>query len=145
MHVKTLGPRRPVDMKLYDDPKQEKMIWEVREGGLGSTAWVPDQPDTWPGWEDSAVPVEAVPQYLRKLAPAVPQIRLQPLPLRPHGPGVHPLPFQFDLYTAPGIEQYKRFMNEAVELVVISAAWRPANMATARLAVNSCPKCSVRN
>ena len=25
---------------------------------------------------------------------------------------------QFDLYTAQGIEKYKRFMNEAVELVV---------------------------
>ena len=28
-------------MKLMDDPKQEEMIWKVREGGLGSTAWVP--------------------------------------------------------------------------------------------------------
>ena len=40
-HVKGLGDRAPVDMKLYDDPKQEKMIWKVREGGLGSTAWIP--------------------------------------------------------------------------------------------------------
>ncbi|HEX3728552.1 MAG TPA: FAD-binding oxidoreductase, partial [Opitutaceae bacterium] len=66
-HVKGLGGRAPVDMKLYDDPQQEKMIWDVREGGLGSTAWVPGQPDTWPGWEDSAVPVAATPQYLREL------------------------------------------------------------------------------
>ena len=66
-HVKGLASRAPVDMKLYDDPKQEEMIWKVREGGLGSTAWISRQPDTWPGWEDSAVPVEAVPQYLRKL------------------------------------------------------------------------------
>ena len=33
--VKHLGRRAPVDMKLYDDPKQEEMIWAVREGGLG--------------------------------------------------------------------------------------------------------------
>ena len=36
------------------------MIWKVREGGLGSTAWVPGRPDTWPGWEDSAVPPDKV-------------------------------------------------------------------------------------
>ena len=66
-HVKSLGDRAPIDLKLYDDPKQEEMIWHVREGGLGSTAWVPGQPDGWPGWEDSAVPVPAVPQYVREL------------------------------------------------------------------------------
>ena len=33
-------------------------LWEVREGGLGSTAFPPDGKDHWPGWEDSAVPPE---------------------------------------------------------------------------------------
>ena len=54
-------------MKLYDDKEQEKMIWDVREGSLGSTAWVPGLPDTWPGWEDSAVPTPKVGPYLRDL------------------------------------------------------------------------------
>ncbi len=47
-HVKGLQSRAPVDMKLYDDPQQEKMIWDVREGALGSTAWIPNHPDNWP-------------------------------------------------------------------------------------------------
>src|SRR5918996_4006775 len=37
------------DMKLYDDPEREHEIWEVRESGLGATAFVPGQPDAWEG------------------------------------------------------------------------------------------------
>jgi len=47
-------------MKLYDDPAQEKLVWRIRESGLGATAKVTGKPDTWEGWEDSAVPPERV-------------------------------------------------------------------------------------
>ena len=89
--VAQLGSRAPVGTKLYDDPKQEEMIWAVREGGLGSTAWVKGQPDSWPGWEDSSVPVAAVPQYLRDLR-AVRQVRLPPFDLRAYRARLHTLP-----------------------------------------------------
>jgi FAD/FMN-containing dehydrogenase/Fe-S oxidoreductase len=117
-HVKGLGGRAPVDMKLYDDKKQEKMIWDVREGGLGSTAWVPGQPDTWPGWEDSAVPVEAVPQYLRELRALFKKYDYNPSVYGHMGQGCVHCRVQFDLYTTPGIEKYRRFADEAVELVM---------------------------
>ncbi|HEX3998713.1 MAG TPA: FAD-binding and (Fe-S)-binding domain-containing protein [Pirellulales bacterium] len=117
-HVRGLGDRAPVDMKLYDDPKQEEMIWKVREGGLGSTAWIPGQPDTWPGWEDSAVPVDVVPQYLRELRALFDKYDYHPALYGHIGQGCIHCRAQFDLYTAPGIEKYKRFMDEAVDLVV---------------------------
>lgn len=117
-HVKGLGHRAPVDMKLYDDPKHEEMIWKVREGALGSTAWIPDQPDTFPGWEDSAVPVEVVPEYLRKLRALFDKYNYKPSMYGHIGQGCVHCRVQFDLYTTPGIEKYKRFMNDAVELVV---------------------------
>jgi FAD/FMN-containing dehydrogenase len=47
-------------MKLYDDPEQEKLVWEIRESGLGATAGVPGEHVTWEGWEDSAVAPEKV-------------------------------------------------------------------------------------
>ncbi|HEY8903583.1 MAG TPA: FAD-binding oxidoreductase, partial [Chthoniobacterales bacterium] len=56
----------PPTMKLYDDPRQEARLWEIRESGLGATAFVPGLPDAWPGWEDSAVPPENVGPYLRE-------------------------------------------------------------------------------
>ena len=117
-HVKGMGVRAPIDMKLYDDPKHEEMIWKVREDALGSTAWIPDQPDTWPGWEDSAVPVDVVPRYLRKLRALFDKYEYKPSLYGHIGQGCVHCRAQFDLYTAPGIDKYKRFMNEAVELVV---------------------------
>lgn len=54
-------------MKLIDDPAQEQMVWEVRESGLGATAFVPGEPDAWPSWEDSAGPPERVGSYPRSL------------------------------------------------------------------------------
>jgi FAD/FMN-containing dehydrogenase/Fe-S oxidoreductase len=116
--VRGLGAKAPVDMKMYDDPKQEEMIWKVREGGLGSTAWIPGQPDSWPGWEDSAVPVAAVPQYLRELRALFQKFDYNPSVYGHMGQGCIHCRIQFDLYTAPGIEKYKRFMDEAVDLVV---------------------------
>ena len=116
--VRGLGDRAPVDMKLYDDPVQEEMIWKVREGGLGSTAWIPGQRDTWPGWEDSAVPVEAVPGYLRKLRRLFSKYDYNPSLYGHMGQGCIHCRVQFDLYTAKGIDKYRRFMAEAVELVV---------------------------
>lgn len=52
-------PPPPV-MKLFDDPDETRMVWAVREAGLGATAFVPGHRDFWPGWEDSAVPPECV-------------------------------------------------------------------------------------
>jgi FAD/FMN-containing dehydrogenase/Fe-S oxidoreductase len=116
--VKDLGDRAPVDSKLYDSPEQEKMIWDVREGALGSTAWIPGHRDTWPGFEDSAVPVEAVPQYLRELRPLFKKFGYNPSLYGHMGQGCIHCRVSFDFYTAPGIETYKSFMNEAVDLVV---------------------------
>ncbi len=116
--VKQLGRRAPVDTKLYDDPKQEEMIWAVREGALGSTAWVEGQPDSWPGWEDSAVPVDIVPQYLRELRALFDKFDYHPSLYGHIGQGCVHCRVPFDLYTRPGIEKYKAFMDEAVELVI---------------------------
>jgi FAD/FMN-containing dehydrogenase/Fe-S oxidoreductase len=116
-HVKTLGESAPVDTKLYDDPKQEKMLWAVREGGLGSTAWVPNQPDSWPGWEDSAVPSTRVPEYLRELRALFDKFGYHPALYGHLAQGCVHCRVGFDLYTASGIANYRRFADEAADLV----------------------------
>jgi FAD/FMN-containing dehydrogenase len=54
-------------MKVYDRPEDAAKVWEVRESGLGATAWVLGQHVTWEGWEDSAVAPEKLGSYLRDL------------------------------------------------------------------------------
>ncbi|HTQ07418.1 MAG TPA: FAD-binding and (Fe-S)-binding domain-containing protein [Polyangiaceae bacterium] len=116
-HVKTLGGAAPVDSKLYDDPKQEEMIWAVREGGLGSTAWVPGQPDSWPGWEDSAVPSARMPEYVRELRALFDEFEYKPALYGHLAQGCVHCRVGFDLYSATGIEKYRRFADRAADLV----------------------------
>ena len=105
-------------MKLFDEPEQEEMIWKVREGSLGSTAWVPTMPDTWEGWEDSAVPVPKVGNYLRDLRKLLDKYDYHPTLYGHLGQGCIHTRIPFDLYTKPGIEKWRSFINEATDLVV---------------------------
>ncbi|HEY5315340.1 MAG TPA: FAD-binding and (Fe-S)-binding domain-containing protein, partial [Pirellulales bacterium] len=105
-------------MQLLDDPQKEEMIWKVREGGLGSTAWVPGRPDGWPGWEDSAVPPDKVAEYLPALRKLFDKYDYHPSLYGHFGQGCIHCRVGFDLYTAHGIEQFKAFMDEAADLVV---------------------------
>src|SRR5205085_9241156 len=57
----------PPSLKLFDDPAQEKLVWYLREEGLGATAKIPGEPDNHEGWEDSSVPPEKLGGYLRDL------------------------------------------------------------------------------
>jgi FAD/FMN-containing dehydrogenase len=56
-----------ISHRLYDDKKEEKNIWAIRESGLGATAFVPGKGHTWEGWEDSAVDPQHLGKYLREL------------------------------------------------------------------------------
>ena len=63
-------------MKLFDDPGEEEQLWKIREAGLGATASSRGEPDTWAGWEDSAVPPEQLGAYLRDLRELLEQVWL---------------------------------------------------------------------
>lgn len=108
----------PPSMKLFHDPAEEQAIWEVREGSLGSTAWVEGHPDTWPGWEDSAVSPQDVGKYLRDLHTLMTRYDLHPSLYGHFGDGCVHCRIGFDLYTADGIRNYKSFIEEAADLVL---------------------------
>jgi FAD/FMN-containing dehydrogenase/Fe-S oxidoreductase len=110
--------KQPPAMKLFDDPVEERRIWKVREGGLGSTAWVPGHPDTWEGWEDSAVPPERVGDYLRDFNKLLDRYGYETALYGHFGQGCIHCRIPFDLYTAEGIRAYRRFLDEASDLVV---------------------------
>jgi FAD/FMN-containing dehydrogenase/Fe-S oxidoreductase len=110
-------PHAP-SMKLYEDDKQEKLIWRIRESGLGATARVPGEPVTWEGWEDSAVAPARLGEYLRELRKLFDKYQYGCCLYGHFGQGCVHTRIDFDLETREGIETYKSFMDEASTLVV---------------------------
>ena len=108
----------PPSMKLFDDAREEQLIWKVRESGLGATAHVPNKAITWEGWEDAAVPPHKVGAYLRDFRKLL-ERHGYACDLYGHfGQGCIHTRIDFDLETHAGIETFMRFLNDAADLVV---------------------------
>jgi NAD-dependent dihydropyrimidine dehydrogenase PreA subunit len=110
--------RHAPTMKLFDDPAQEHMVWQIRESGLGATAFVPGESDSWPGWEDSAVPPERVGDYLRDRRKLLDKYQYVCALYGHFGQACIHCRISFDLKTAEGIRHFRSFMGEAADLVV---------------------------
>jgi FAD/FMN-containing dehydrogenase/Fe-S oxidoreductase len=104
-------------MKLFTDEADQKKVWDVREAGLGATAFVPGEPLTWEGWEDSAVPPEKVGGYLRDLCKLYEKYEYRSALYGHFGQGCIHCRLNFDLMSAPGIRKWRSFMEEATDLV----------------------------
>jgi FAD/FMN-containing dehydrogenase/Fe-S oxidoreductase len=112
------GKANAPSMKLFDNKEEEEHIWTVRESGLGATARIPDQPDFWPGWEDSAVPPEKVGAYLRDLRKLLGEFGYDAALYGHFGQGCIHCRIDFDLYTHDGVEHWRKFLDRAADLVV---------------------------
>ncbi|HEU5453257.1 MAG TPA: FAD-linked oxidase C-terminal domain-containing protein [Terriglobales bacterium] len=107
----------PPAMKLFTDEQDMEHIWAIRESGLGATAFVPGEPITWEGWEDSAVAPEKVGAYLRELRALYDKYEYVSALYGHFGQGCIHCRVSFDLMSAPGIQKYRAFMEEATDLV----------------------------
>lgn len=108
----------PPSMSLLVDKTQQQNLWDIREAGLGATAFVPGEKDTWPGWEDSAIAPEKAGRYLRDLRALFDKYDLNPALYGHFGQGCIHCRVDFDLYTESGIKKYRSFMEEATDLIV---------------------------
>jgi FAD/FMN-containing dehydrogenase/Fe-S oxidoreductase len=111
------GPNAPT-MKLYDDPEEERHVWDIRESGLGATAFVPGLPDSWPGWEDAAVPPDKVGPYLRDFCKLLEKYGYVAALYGHFGMGCIHCRINFNLVTAEGVRKFRSFVEEAADLVV---------------------------
>src|SRR5206468_12842846 len=93
-------------------------LWQIREGGLGATAFPPDGQDHWPGWEDSAVPPSRIADYIRDLEALYDKYGYRGAMYGHFGQGCIHSRINFDLRTAHGISKFRRFMDEAADLCV---------------------------
>jgi FAD/FMN-containing dehydrogenase/Fe-S oxidoreductase len=110
--------KNPPTMKLFDDEKEEKMIWKVRESGLGATAHVPNKKITWEGWEDAAVPPERLGNYLRDFRKLLERFSYEGDLYGHFGQGCIHTRIDFDLETHDGITQFRSFLESAADLVL---------------------------
>ncbi|MFL6076327.1 MAG: FAD-binding and (Fe-S)-binding domain-containing protein [Mycobacteriales bacterium] len=109
------------EVEFLDEPEREDELWQVREAGLGATAHVPGHPDTWEGWEDSAVPPDRLGDYLRDLDALYREFGYAddtaPSLYGHFGQGCVHTRIPFDLVHADGVATYRRFMERAADLV----------------------------
>ncbi len=105
-------------MKLFDDESEEQHLWKVRESGLGATARIPGEKDAWEGWEDSAVPPHRVGDYLRDLRKLFQKHGYNCSLYGHFGQGCIHTRIDFELKTYEGVQRFRRFLDEAGDLVV---------------------------
>jgi FAD/FMN-containing dehydrogenase/Fe-S oxidoreductase len=105
-------------MRLFDDRAEEDRLWEVREAGLGATAYIPGTRDSWEGWEDAAVPPERLGDYLRRFRDLLDKHGYRTALYGHFGDGCTHCRITFDLTSAGGIRQWRTFLDEAADLVV---------------------------
>jgi FAD/FMN-containing dehydrogenase/Fe-S oxidoreductase len=99
-------------------PGEAARVWHVRESALGASVFVPGEKSGWEGWEDSAVPPESLGAYLRELYQLIEEYGYRS-PMYGHfGQGCVHLRISFELKTAAGVAAYRRFIDEAADIVL---------------------------
>src|SRR3954454_6548482 len=107
----------PPNVKLYSGV-QAKRVWEVRESSLGATSHVPGEPLNWEGWEDAAVAPEKLGGYLRDLRKMMADFNYKGSLYGHFGHACVHTRLNFDLQSKEGIAKYRKFVEEAADLVV---------------------------
>ncbi|MGD0570910.1 MAG: FAD-linked oxidase C-terminal domain-containing protein [Candidatus Sulfotelmatobacter sp.] len=117
--MQTLGrSANPPAMRLYTDKQQIKRVWEVRESALGVTSHVSGEPMSWEGWEDSAVAPDKLGRYLRDLRIMMAGYGYKGSLYGHFGHGCVHTRINFDLQSKEGIAKFRKFMEDAADLVV---------------------------
>jgi FAD/FMN-containing dehydrogenase/Fe-S oxidoreductase len=93
---------------------QAAALWRIREDGAGLGGRTPANAPAWPGWEDSAVPPENLPTYLRELAALLKQHKVDGLLYGHFGDGCIHVRIDFPLRDRPGV--LRAFTEDAARL-----------------------------
>ena len=105
-------------VEVVAEPAAQARLWELREAALAATARTPEGRPTHPGWEDTAVAPERLGGYLRDLAALLDRHGLSSTFYGHFGDGCVHSKIDFDLASEAGRTVYRRFLDEAVDLVV---------------------------
>src|SRR6202012_90195 len=103
--------------RIVTDPAQARTLWGIRDAGAGILTRGADGREAWPGWEDTAVPPEQLGAYLREFRKLMDDHGRRGTYYGHFGDGCVHIRIDFDLITGPGIADFRRFIEEAADLV----------------------------
>jgi FAD/FMN-containing dehydrogenase/Fe-S oxidoreductase len=117
--VQADGDHPKPQVAYTEDPAVEDNLDQVRELGLGATAYPPHKHETHEGWEDAAVPPDRLGDYLRDFRTLLARHDYHGASLYGHfGQGCVHTRIPFELRTDEGIANYRSFAEDAADLVV---------------------------
>ncbi|PSK93822.1 FAD/FMN-containing dehydrogenase [Haloactinopolyspora alba] len=102
---------------VVTDAAQRRALWRLREEGAGTATRLADGTEAWPGWEDAAVPPERLGSYLREFRALLSAHGLHGISYGHFGEGCVHVRIDFDLVTPAGVAAYRRFVQDAADLV----------------------------
>ncbi len=111
------GGAAPPNIRLFSGANARR-IWEIREASLGATSHVPGEPLNWEGWEDAAVAPDKLGQYLRDLRKMMADFGYKGSLYGHFGHACVHTRLNFDLQSQEGIAKYRKFVEQAADLVV---------------------------
>ena len=103
--------------RIVTGPAEMRALWGIREAGAGILTRGADGREAWPGWEDTAVPPGQLGAYLREFRKLMDDHGRRGAYYGHFGDGCVHIRIDFDLVTAPGIAGFRRFIEEAANLV----------------------------
>jgi FAD/FMN-containing dehydrogenase/Fe-S oxidoreductase len=109
--------RDQIGMRLLAKPSDYKKVVKIRESGVGASR-VPGEEDSWPSWEDAAVPPSKVGEYLRDFYKLLDKYKYVCTLYGHFGDGCIHARITFNLKSAEGVKKYREFMTEAAHTVV---------------------------
>ena len=117
--VRALGeaPDAPT-MKLYDGDEEQARLWEIRESGVGASRVPPSGSAGWPNWEDAAVPVDRLGDYLAGFLALCGRYDYHATLFGHFGQGCIHCRLDFKLRERAGVQDFLHFMEDAARLVV---------------------------
>jgi ferredoxin len=105
-------------VKLLEDHEEQERLWTFRDDALGSTSKIPNQPDYYPGWEDSAVDPKRWAITLRKFQAKLDEYDYKGSIYGHFGQACVHVSINFDLFTAAGIAKYRKFVTKMAHICV---------------------------
>jgi FAD/FMN-containing dehydrogenase/Fe-S oxidoreductase len=105
-----------VGHQIVTEPAAQAALWRIREDGAGLAARSLSR-QAQAGWEDAAVPPERLGAYLRDFDALLRQHGLDGAPYGHFGDGCVHVRIDFQLDDAAGRSGYRRFVEDAADLV----------------------------